>query len=244
MTLPGTASTAAFSALCVALAVSAVLAVHRAGRRLGEPPERTRRWVLGTIFGLAAWMALTALLAASGVLADFSAMPPAVTRAIVPAALLTVVLAFSPFGTRLVRGLTLAGLVGYQAFRIAVELLLFAFHREGVIAVQMTFEGWNFDVVTGVSALVLALAARRRALPRWVVFAWNVVGLALLALIVTIAVLAMPTNFHWTGFEPPNRFVSEPPFIWLPTLLVQGALFGHLLVFRWLASRSARDSAA
>ena len=31
--------------------------------------------------------------------------------------------------------------------------------------------------------------------------------------------------------EPANRLPSMFPYVWLPTFLVQAALFGHLLVF-------------
>jgi len=36
---------------------------------------------------------------------------------------------------------------------------------------------------------------------------------------------------------PPNLLPSTFPFIWLPTFLVQAALFGHLVVFRALGKR-------
>ena len=237
MQLPSTASTAAFVVLVLCLALALVAATWRAGRRLGEPTRITLRWTLGALLLVAGWLALTFVLAARGTLADFGATPPAIFRVVLPGLLLTTALAFSPFGTRLVRGLSPAGMVGYQAFRIPVELLLFTFLREGVLPVQMTFEGMNFDVVSGASALVLGLVATRRSLPGWVYAAWNVAGLLLLATIVTIAVLSMPTALRVFENEPANRFVAEAPYVWLPTVLVTAALFGHLLVFRWLWRR-------
>ena len=109
-----------------------------------------------------------------------------------------------------------------------------ALHREGALPVQMTFEGLNFDVVSGLSARALGAILWRGRLPRWVVLAWNVIGLALLLNIVVIAVLSMPTRLRVFAAEPPNVLVAEPPFVLLPPVLVQAALFGHLLVFRRL----------
>jgi hypothetical protein len=50
-------------------------------------------------------------------------------------------------------------------------------------------------------------------------------------------VLGFPKPFGI--FTPQNRIVAYFPWVWLPTFLVQLALFGHLLMFRKLASLSA-----
>ena len=65
-------------------------------------------------------------------------------------------------------------------------------------------------------------------------------GFALLANIITIAVLSTPIPFRKFMEGPPNLLPSTFPFVWLPTFLVQAALFGHVLVFRALAMRRRR----
>jgi hypothetical protein len=70
--------------------------------------------------------------------------------------------------------------------------------------------------------------------PRWVVVGWNVLGFALLVNIVVVAVVSTPL-FRWFGDERVNIFVTYPPFVWLPAVLVTAALAGHVLVWRWLA---------
>jgi hypothetical protein len=77
----------------------------------------------------------------------------------------------------------------------------------------------------------------------WPVVAWNVLGLALLANIVAIAVLATPTPFHHFVNEPPNLLPSTFPYVWLPTFLVPAALFGHLLVFRAIRGQRLAEAA-
>jgi hypothetical protein len=115
-------------------------------------------------------------------------------------------------------------------------------YEQGVIGVQMTWSGRNFDVVTGLGALVLGLWLWRRGeerpIPSAVIWAWNLLGLGLLVNIVTIAILSMPTPVR--AFDgPPNTFVAEFPWVWLPTVMVTAALFGHLLVARRLRSGRA-----
>ena len=63
--------------------------------------------------------------------------------------------------------------------------------------------------------------------------AWNLLGFALLVNIVTVAVLSTPI-VRWFGDDRLATFVTYPPFVWLPTVLVAAALTGHLLVLRAL----------
>jgi hypothetical protein len=186
--------------------------------------------------GAGMWLALTAVLAARGMLA-FGPMPPRVMLVVGVAVAITLALAFSHFGARLAFGTPMTLLVGYQAFRIPVEIFLDWGYREGMVPVQMTFEGRNFDVISGITAAIAALLARNGKLTNRLAMAWNILGLALLANIVGVAILSMPTPFRVFSDGIPNTFVTRLPYIWLPAFLVPAALFGHLLVFRRLANR-------
>ena len=188
-----------------------------------------------TASALAAWLGFTALLAGSGWLGDFDARPPHFFRLVGPTFAATIALAFSPLGARVSARVGWAALVGFQVFRVPVEGVLFALHREGIVPVQMTFEGWNFDVLTGLSAPLVAWLAARGTIGRRGLLAWNLAGLALLANIVTIAILSTPTPLRAFWNEPANTFVTSWPWVWLPGLLVPAALCGHLLAFRKLA---------
>jgi hypothetical protein len=154
-----------------------------------------------------------------------------------------VVLALSRAGAALVRELPVAWRVGLQGFRVAVELVLARLHHEGVVPVQMMFEGANFDILTGLSALALAAYGWRRPIPRALLVGWNVVGTLLLSVIVVIAVLSMPTPFRAFHDGPANAVVADFPFVWLPTVLVPAALFGHVVVFRRVRSSGAGSGA-
>ena len=190
------------------------------------------------------WLAVPAALAGLGFLDRYTLPAPGFVLVAV-LTIGTVVLAFSGFGARLAAGVPLALLIGYQAFRVPLEWVLHRLYTEGVIPVQMTYAGRNFDIVTGILAIALALwLARGRHAP-WLVMAWNVLGLALLINIVTIAILSTPTPFRYFTDGPANRLPGVFPYVWLPTFLVQAALFGHLLVFRRSPySASARTAAS
>jgi hypothetical protein len=184
--------------------------------------------------GLLAWLAVTGVAGWLGLVRDFHRLPPKMFVLLLVAVILTVATALSRIGTRLVAEAGIVWLVGVQAFRIAVEIFLDWGHRVDLVPVQMTFEGRNWDVVSGVSAAGIAWLAKKKRAPRWLILLWNCVGLALLLNIVVIAILSMPTPLRRFHNEPANSFIAYFPYIWLPAFLVQVALFGHLLVFRWL----------
>ena len=60
---------------------------------------------------------------------------------------------------------------------------------------------------------------------------------ALLVNIVVTAILSTPVPFRYFTSEPANLLPSTLPYVWLPTFLVQAALFGHLLIFRAIGRR-------
>lgn len=224
-----------FVALVFVLVIFFTFATWTAGKTLQETPKQTQRWTIGVFGFMIVWLAATAILAARGKLSDWSQFPPPVMTLFTTATLLTIFYAFSRIGSRLVDGLSVASLVGFQVFRVPVELILFLWCRYQVVPVQMTFEGWNFDVISGLSACIIAWLAAQDRLPKWGLLLWNVVGLGLLINIVTIAVLSMPTPLRTFFTEPANSLVpTQAPYVWLPVFLVQAALFGHLLVFRKL----------
>jgi hypothetical protein len=187
---------------------------------------------------LVLWLALTGSLAGMGLLA-FGTLPPPVMVLVTVSTALTTWLGFSRFGTKLVERLPVTVLVGYQAFRVFVEIFLWLGYRDGFVPVQMTFEGRNFDVFSGLLALVMAGLAAQGRLRASAILAWNLGGLLLLINIVLVAILSMPTPFRQFHNEPANVFVTTAPYVWLPAFLVQAAWLGHLLVFRWLTRMRA-----
>lgn len=229
---PSLAVSAAFLAIVASLLALLAASVRQAELRLGAAPARARRQALVATACASAWLAVTFVLAASGFLADFEARPPRLLFAFPPALAACLVIALGSAGGRLARGLPVALLVGFQCFRVPVELVLHRLATEGVLPERMTYEGANFDILTGLAALPVAWLAWRDRLPRWGLVLFNVAGLALLATIVTIAILSMPYGFRHFQDGPANAVVFSWPFIWLPAFVVPAALFGHVLSLR------------
>ena len=218
--------------VCVLLA-GLLIGVARVRRR-DETAALSWRPFAGTGFVAVVWLALTGFVAGAGLLQNYNALPPPMFRLFVPGLILAAIGAYSRVGARLADGLGWGVLIGFQAFRIPVELMLSALYSAGKIPVQMTFHGANFDILTGISAAAVAWLASRGYVGRTTILIWNLAGLVLLANIVTLAVLSMPGRLQVFNDGPANTIVFGWPFIWLPTWLVIAAWFGHLLVFRKL----------
>ena len=103
--------------------------------------------------------------------------------------------------------------------------------------VQMSYSGRNFDIVTGLTAIIVALIVTRQGASwsRPLVFAWNTLGVALLANILVVAVLSAPTPIRRFTNEPANVWITQFPWVWLPAVMVLAAIAGHVLVYRRLA---------
>lgn len=193
----------------------------------------------GLVFGLvgsALWVGLTGAYVASGAPA---AGPPGLVGFFATLNVAAIALAFSPVGTKLIDGLPLWTLAAFQGFRLPLELVLHDWADTGTIPVQMTFEGHNFDIATGVAALAVAgfvLGTRRREAPRWMLWAFNVVGTGLLAAVIVIVLRSSPLPIK--SYEgPPLRLALHLPYAWIGPVCVAGALAGHLMLWRGLLRR-------
>ncbi len=190
---------------------------------------------------LAAWMLLTAALARAGALARFDVAPPPMAVLVLTVLVVGVGVGVSRVGGRLAQSVPLATLVGLQAFRLPLELVM---HRAAVLGIMpeaLSYSGYNFDIVTGASALGLWLAMRAGLrVPRAGLWVWNAWGLWCLAVITAVAVGSSPLVRAF-GSEPRhlNTWVLFFPYVWLPTVLVVIALAGHVVVTRalWAGNR-------
>lgn len=155
---------------------------------------------------------------------------------------LWVAIAFSRVG-RAVAALPIAALIAFHAFRLPLELMMHAAAAAGVMPRQMSYSGWNFDIVTGITALLVAPLAAFGGVTRSALLAWNALGSLLLLVIVVVAVVSSPPLLAF-GAERANTWVAYAPFVWLPTVLVPAGAAGHVVLWRRLLKSPAEVAAA
>jgi hypothetical protein len=178
---------------------------------------------------LAAWMLLQEQLSINGFYLKFDSMPPRFIFAVAPMFLLIIALLILPTKNFLAQ-MPLLPLTLLHVVRVPVELVLLRLFQAGLVPQLMTFEGRNFDILSGLTAPLIAwLAFRGGKTNRTLLLIWNIIALGLLINIVVNAVLSLPFRTQQFAFDQPNQAVLYFPFIWLPSVIVASVLFCHVV---------------
>ena len=188
----------------------------------------SKSWKLLVV--IISWMVLTAILSLTGFYSDFEAFPPRFLFLLTPGVLAVIILTSTAKGRKFFRSWDVKWLTFLHVVRIPVEIVLFAVYTTGLIPEIMTFSGYNYDIISGISApIIYYLVFVKKSLGYKALFIWNMVCLALLVNIVAIAVLSAPTPFQQLALDQPNVGVTYFPLVWLPAVVVPVVLLAHLV---------------
>jgi hypothetical protein len=219
------ASLFAFGAIVIAVLLALLWGVHYAYRSFKITA------FAGLLLGL--WLGAQSALVVSGRLTSLplNGLP----LFFGPILVIWIGLALSPVGLRLATTIPIVALVGFQAFRLPLELVLHSWFTQGTIPESMTWSGQNWDIVSGLVALICApFAGRYRVAARFA----NIVGFALLLNVMRVAVLSAPVPFGWNT-QPPLLLAFHLPYALIGPVCVGGSLFGHIVLTRALWRRSS-----
>jgi hypothetical protein len=185
---------------------------------------------------LVCWTILQSILGLKGIFLDTEALPPRMMLLGVLPALVAIAITFlTTKGKAFIDNINLKTLTYFNTIRIPVEMVLLLLYRHGLVPVNITFEGTNFDLFSGVTAsLVAYLAFRTPFTKRKLLLGWNILCLLLLLNVVITAIFAIPSPFQKIALDHPNIGVLYFPFNLLPAVLVPLVLFGHLVSIRQL----------
>lgn len=198
-----------------------------------ETGARFQWRVMLVLFG---WMMFLAMAALGGFFLNFDALPPRPAITIIGSVIFMVILLRNKTFHQIAVNVPLHWIPNFQFFRVPLETLLWLMMIENIIPVQMTFEGYNFDVVPALLGPVVGyLVFRSNKLPHWVASVWNVFGITMVVTIVVIATLSIPSPIRQFMNEPSNTMIAYFPFIWLPGFLVPMAIFMHLVNLKQIA---------
>lgn len=190
------------------------------------------------IFILLAWISVQAIITQSNFYLDTTTVPPRFLLLVVPPLLLIVYLFNSQQGKIFLDSLDTTWLTYLHVVRVPVEITLYYLFTSSLIPELMTFEGKNFDILSGLTAPLIAyFGYNQKKISKALLLAWNFLCLALLVNIVTTAVLSAPFPFQQLAFDQPNVGVFYFPFSWLPGCVVPLVLFSHLVCVRQLLKK-------
>ncbi len=187
------------------------------------------------IAAILVWLIIVGVLGLSGFYKEVGKVPPRFVFLLGPVILFVLVLFVTKKGRRFIDSLDIKWLTLLHVVRLPVEVVLHSIFLSGLIPVYMTFEGYNFDIISGITApIIYYLVFVKKILGNRFLLFWNFACLALLLNILTIAVLSAQTPFQKIAFEQPNIGVTHFPFVWLPTIIVPIVLLSHLASIRQL----------
>jgi hypothetical protein len=179
------------------------------------------------------WLLVQAILGYSGFYTLSNTIPPRFAFLALPALLFIAMLFLTAKGRLFADNLSPKMLTLLHVVRIPVEICLYWLFVQKAIPQLMTFEGRNFDIIAGITALpVFYFGYIKNRLGKGVLLTWNFICLGLLLNIVLHAVLSVPSGFQQFAFDQPNIAVLYFPFVWLPCCVVPLVLLAHLVCIR------------
>lgn len=186
--------------------------------------------MLPLIILLVAWGGYTFWLSKSEILYDLSLPPRFPLLVFFPLIIIYTVFYIKNKNNPFIQSIPLKWTTYFQSFRILVELLLLFTFYKGIIPWEATFEGYNYDVLMGVSAPLVAYFLIHKGANKKLLYAWNILGI----LMVLFVGFIIGTSFYqpqiW-GSETPivkTAFLTMPYFL-IPCFLAPLAIFIHVV---------------
>ncbi|TNE52452.1 MAG: hypothetical protein EP343_00295 [Deltaproteobacteria bacterium] len=193
--------------------------------------------------GFALWLSILLVFTAVGSLQAWMGWGLRYTIPVIPLFFGTlllsgVVFSFSHSGKDMSLKLSLPLLLGFQSFRLPLELLLHEWAKQGTIPETMTWTGSNWDIAAGILCLLgIGIVGKSRH-AAWAV---NTLSFLLLLNVIRVVILSSPFPFSWK-LKTPLMLAAYFPYVLIGPLFVLPALVGHLVTFRKLwDSRSNKE---
>ncbi len=150
-------------------------------------------------------------------------IPPRFLLVLLPPIMLIAFLFFTVNGRRYIDSLNVRWLTLLHIVRVPVEFVLFWLFLHKAVPQLITFEGRNFDIISGLTApFIFYFGFLKKTLSGKFILIWNFICLGLLINIVVIAILSAPFIFQQFGFEQPD----------IPCCIVPLVLLAHLATIR------------
>jgi hypothetical protein len=181
------------------------------------------------------WLIIQSAIAITGFFIVTKTLPPRFILLIaLPFASILVIFSSSK-GKTFIDDFDLGKLALLHTIRIPIEIVLFWLFLNKAVPQLMTFEGRNFDLISGItSPLVYYFGFVKKKLGVKPMLAWNFICLLILLFTVSNAILSAPFTFQKFAFDQPTIAVFYFPFVWLPGIVVPLVVFSHLISIRLL----------
>jgi len=181
---------------------------------------------------------LQAIAAKIGFFDNKSSIPPRFLFLILPNVILILSVFYTQKGKEFISSLNLTTLTYLHTIRIAVEFAIFSLFLMGLMPKILSFEGQNFDILSGITAPIIAYFGFQKAkISQKGILIWNILALMLVIQVVICGLLSAPTPIQQICFDTPNVAVIMFPYVWLPGIVVPIVIFSHIVTINKLMNK-------
>jgi hypothetical protein len=221
-----------FILLTLSLSVSLYLGAANVALKALPDARAQRRFIIKISFFLALWVLYISILSIMGVFA-IATFPPRIPILLVAPAFAFIIYFFtSGRFNHIIEATPIEWTIYIQTFRISVEVLLWGLFLSDIFPEAATFEGYNFDILIGLTApLVAYLGFKKGRLSPALIILWNCMGLLTLTIVVFIL---MSKVYFPMSLRVKNEFLVDGPGNFPYTFLV--GFFMPLAVFMHIFS--------
>jgi hypothetical protein len=125
-------------------------------------------------------------------------------------------------------------LLAIHILRIPIEFILYSLFKTKMLPREMTFIGYNYDIIFGITALVfLIMGIFFRKIFYFQIFRlWNIFGICSVLIVVILGILSSPIPIQLIAYNQPNIAILQFPYALLPNLVVPLVILSHILLLR------------
>lgn len=205
---------------------------------LGLDIKERRKKILTFILPFLIWYIYLFLIERSGILLSME-MPPKFPLLIFsPFVIFLIIFYFRNRKNKSVQAIPIKWPIYFQSFRVFVELLILYTFFSGIIPKSASFEGYNYDILMGLTAPIVALLVyRTNNLKKRVAYFWNMVGIIMILWVGFIIASSLYFPTIWGGAE---SLVSDDflkfPYLLLPAFLAPMGIFMHVIALIQLSN--------
>ncbi|MEZ4886459.1 MAG: hypothetical protein R3E32_17110 [Chitinophagales bacterium] len=217
--------------LTIIMVVIILLGYNHTLKSINTPTDVRKKYLGRTWIGLFLWIAYAFAVAKSSIIQTFEFPPRFPLFLILPAFVFIGFFLRRYRNSAVIAAIPKSWLIYYQTFRIGIESLFLTTVAAGMLHSEVTFEGYNYDMVFAATAPFVAyLVFHKRLFSEKFALAWNYLGLAVIASIIFLftTTIYFPSIWGSTESLAPMDVVTFP-FVLVPAFLMPSAVFMHIV---------------
>jgi len=174
------------------------------------------------------WSIIQSILAYTGFYEVVESIPPRFALILIPTTLV-IICSFLPKPRKwMIKNRNIEVSTFLHSVRLPVEIILHSLFIISLVPEMMTYSGFNYDIIMGISAPIVGLLYLKNIIGKSILLVWNILGLMLIFTILIIGIFSAELPFQLFNYDQPNQAVKYFPFVLLPSTIVPLVIWTHI----------------